>query len=171
MTVDRDVDRVAQARTRSEDFAAVFREHWPTAWRAAFAITGSRAMADDIAQDAFEKALTSRPQMDDEASFGGWVRRVATNRAIDVMRRERRLEALDPDQAIEWADHPIADPRLMAAVAAMTPDRRIPLVMRFWLEFTPTEIAESLGIPLGTVASRLRRGMDQLRDQLGDDNV
>lgn len=162
-----DLELVSAARDGSrEAFAELFRRHWPTAWRAAYALTGSRAMAEDIAQDAFEPALASVPELDTEAGFGRWVHRVAANRSIDLLRRGRRTEVLDEHNApAEWIHGP-QDVDLLTSVAALPAERRIPIVMRYWLDFTPTEIGEALGVPLGTVSSRIRRGLDQLRQGL-----
>ena len=49
------------------------------------------------------------------------------------------------------------------AVATLPPERRVAIVMRFWLDHTPTEIAAALGVPVGTVNSRLARGLSELR--------
>jgi RNA polymerase sigma-70 factor, ECF subfamily len=171
VSTNSDAELVERTRAGSPDaFAELFRRHWPTAWRAAFALTGSRSTAEDVAQDAFERALASVPPMTGDASFGRWVHRVAANRAIDLMRRGRRNDVLDDSNApAGWMDTP-GDARLFASVAALPADRRIPVVLRYWLDFTPTEIAETLGLPLGTVSSRIRRGLDQLRRELESDN-
>ena len=160
-----DAELVAQARSGSrEAVGELFRRHWDDAWKAAFALTGSRALAEDIAQDGFERAIRRLSDLNG-GPFGGWLRRICVNRAIDVLRRERRLGPLDdgtPDPA-EWADHALSDRALMRAVGSLDAERRIPVVLRYWLDYTPTEIAEALRIPVGTVSSRLSRALADLR--------
>ena len=65
-------------------------------------------------------------------------------------------------------DNPHA-PELAAALAELSPEHRAVIVLRHLLEYTPGEIAELLGLPRGTVNSRLRRGLDELSAHLGED--
>src|SRR5947208_3238578 len=58
-----------------------------------------------------------------------------------------------------------ADPGLLESLAELSPDHRAVIVLRYLLEYTPGEIAELLDLPRGTVNSRLRRGLDQLKDR------
>lgn len=170
MTDTPDQDLV-QAMRRGDEHATtvLFRRAWPGAWRAAYALTGSRAAADDIAQDAFERALRSAPDMNGSGSFDAWLKRVAVNRAIDVLRKEgRRRRSEAPDRAEpEWVDDTPVDPVMVRAISALEPDRRVPLVLHYWLGYTQPQVAELLGVPLGTVSSRISRALTDLREALG----
>ena len=102
-------------------------------------------------------------RFDRRRPFGPWLHRIVVNRAIDWSRaRQLRAET-------ELVDAPAADPEpldesLLGALAALPPDHRAVIVLRHLLEYTPGEIAELLGLPRGTVNSRLRRGLDSLRE-------
>jgi RNA polymerase sigma-70 factor, ECF subfamily len=150
------------------DVDELFREHWRDVWRAAYAVTWRRELANDAAQEAFVRAVT-RGRYDPSRPFRPWVTKIAVNLAIDELRRERRLAPEVPTTAVE--DPPEADDAVARAVARLEPDRRTVVVLHYWLDFQTPEIAELLGLPLGTVASRLSRALDQLRIDLEAEHV
>jgi RNA polymerase sigma-70 factor (ECF subfamily) len=156
--------RAAQ-RGSAEAFAELFRRHWPRAHRAAWLVVHDATAAEDVAQEAFLAAVRSLDRFDRGRPFGPWLHRIVVNRAIDYARaRELRREvagtAIDPT-APSQRDVPADD--VLAALAALPPDQRAVIVMRHLLGFTPGEIAGALGLPRGTVNSRLRRGLDGLQ--------
>ena len=77
------------------------------------------------------------------------------------------------DEAEEPAvfDEPALDDELLASVARLDPDRRAVIALHYWLDYTTPEIAEVLGVPVGTVASRLSRALHDLRLHLEAPNV
>jgi RNA polymerase sigma-70 factor, ECF subfamily len=152
---------------------ALFSRHWTTAWKRAYAVTGRRELADDVAQEAFVRAFAALPSFDGRSSFGTWLHRIVVNGAIDALRAERRLVPLDsvPEPADPWTDMVGEDADLRAAVAELAPDRRASVVMRYWLDLTPTEIAEILDVPVGTINSRLARALSDLRARMGATDV
>jgi RNA polymerase sigma-70 factor (ECF subfamily) len=157
--------RAAQ-RGSAEAFAELFRRHWPRAHRAAWLVVHDATAAEDVAQEAFLAAVRSLDRFDRGRPFGPWLHRIVVNRAIDYARaRELRREvsgvAVDPAAP----PHRTApDEDLLDALAALPPDQRAVIVMRHLLGFTPGEIARALGLPRGTVNSRLRRGLDGLQE-------
>jgi len=170
-----DAALVAAARAGSREAAgALVERHWAGVWRAALAITGRAAMAEDVAQDAFERAFGALGRFDLRRPFAPWLHRIAVNRALDLVRRERRLVALDeveergPALAAAVAGEG-ADPGLLRALDALSAERRAAIVLRYGLGYTPDEIAPILGVPVGTVHSRLARALGQLREELGDE--
>jgi RNA polymerase sigma-70 factor (ECF subfamily) len=166
MGVPSDGDLVRRARAGSREAAGeLFERHWQGAWRAARVVTGSRAMADDVAQDAFERAFAALSRFDERRPFAAWLHRIVVNRSLDLIRRERRLVGLDQPDRIEgeWRDMAEGDRSLLEAVAALGPQRRVVIVLRYGLGYPPGEIAEMLGVPVGTVHSRLARALDELR--------
>jgi RNA polymerase sigma-70 factor, ECF subfamily len=149
------------------DLEALFREHWPRAYRAAYLVVHDAAAAEDIAQEAFLAAVRALDRFDRRRPFGPWLHRIAVNRAIDWTRaRQLRAEAEEHDVAApERAE---SDDRIMSALATLDPDQRAVVVLRYLLEYTPGEIAELLELPRGTVNSRLRRGLDKLKERLDE---
>jgi RNA polymerase sigma-70 factor (ECF subfamily) len=158
--------RAAQ-RGSASGIEALFRLHWPRAYRAAYLVVHDAAAAEDIAQESFLAAIRGLDRFDRRRPFGPWLHRIVVNRAIDWTRaRQLRAEAglVENIEAPEPAG-PV-DGSLLRAIAALPPDHRAVFVLRHQLEYTPGEIAELLGLPRGTVNSRLRRGLDALKESL-----
>ncbi len=148
------------------DLEALFRMHWPRAFRAAYLVTHDAAAAEDIAQESFLAAIRSLDRFDRRRPFGPWLHRIAVNRAIDWTRaRSLRSEVELLDTVPAPPGRP-PDDETVAALARLSPEHRAVIVLRYLLEFTPGEIADALDLPRGTVNSRLRRGLDALGDEL-----
>jgi RNA polymerase sigma-70 factor (ECF subfamily) len=149
------------------DLEALFRTHWPRAYRAAYLVTHDAAAAEDIAQESFLAAIRALDSFDRRRPFGPWLHRIVVNRAIDWSRARRlrsEVELSETIPAANAAEAPGDD--VLAALARLAPEHRAVVVMRYLLEFTPGEIADALDLPRGTVNSRLRRGLDTLSEEL-----
>jgi RNA polymerase sigma-70 factor (ECF subfamily) len=132
-------------------------------------MTASAAAADDVAQEAFERAFRRLATFDGRSAFRTWLSRIVINQAIDASRREQRLDSLPSENELpsEESDEPaLGDPDLVEAVLALAPQRKAVIVLRYWIGHSPPEIADILGVPVGTVHSRLARGLADLRSQL-----
>ena len=168
---DRDLVRRARRGDR-EAAAQLFRRYWRDAWRAAFAITGRGALADDVAADAFERAFAALGSFDERRPFGPWLHRIVANRALDILRAERRLSNEElPDTPDVAPTHELGDQGLLGAVAELPLERRVVVVLRYGVGMTPKEIARTLDLPVGTVNSRMARALEQLRDSLEVEHV
>src|SRR3954447_26734413 len=165
MRIRSDARLVELARRGSRDAAAeLFARHWRAAWRAAYVVTGRRELADDVAQDAFERAFAALSRFDERRPFGPWLHRIVVNRCLDLLRTERRLVTGDAELGrLEWHDVPAGDQEPPDAGPGLSLQRRVLVVLRYGLGYTPTGIAELLGIPAGTVNSRLARALEELR--------
>jgi RNA polymerase sigma-70 factor (ECF subfamily) len=155
------------------DLEALFRRHWPRAYRAAYLVVHDSAAAEDIAQEAFLAAVRGLDRFDRRRPFGPWLHRIVVNRAIDWS-RSRALRRESGDTWLDLAEAPTPPESehaqtLAAALAELSPEHRAVIVMRHLLEYTPGEIAQALELPRGTVNSRLRRGLDELADRLEED--
>src|SRR5688500_6643213 len=158
--------RAAQ-RGSASGIEALFRLQWPRAYRAAFLVVHDSAAAEDIAQEAFLAAVRNLDRFDRRRPFGPWLHRIVVNRAIDWTRaRQLRAEAELPASQPAAERHSELGGLLLDALAALPPEHRAVIVLRHLLEYTPGEIAEVLGLPRGTVNSRLRRGLDSLKEQV-----
>ena len=140
------------------------------AHRAAFLIVHEHAAAEDVAQEAFLAAVRHLERFDRRRPFGPWLGAIVANRAIDCLRARdaRRESTQDPPESPAAAQpSPTGySEEVLAALARLSPEHRAVVVMRYVLEYTPGEIARALGLPRGTVNSRLRRGLDTLEAQL-----
>jgi RNA polymerase sigma-70 factor, ECF subfamily len=156
--------RGAQAGSAS-NLEALFRAHWPRAYRAAYLVTYDAAASEDIAQEAFLAALRSLDRFDRRRPFGPWLHRIVVNRAIDWTRARRLRGEVALNDSLPAAERPSDDPQaVLARLADLPPEHRAVIVLRHLFEFTPGEIAETLGLPRGTVNSRLRRGLDAMKE-------
>ena len=144
---------------------ALFDEHWLTAWRAAYAVTGRSDLADDAAQDAFVNAIRSWSKFDRNRPFAPWIAKIAVNRARDLLRAERRRKLTSPDEATE-APGPTDVSGLLLAVSALPREQREAVVLHHVLGFSLQEVAEIVGAPEGTVTSRLGRGVARIRQTM-----
>src|SRR6266852_911905 len=136
------------------------------------AMLGDRAAAEDCAQDAFERAYRKWSSWKPIAPAEAWVHRIAINAAVSHQRKMRLREVgevirrigrpglgPDPQDCIEWRD--LAD-----ALAKLPPKQAAAIVLRHYHGYTNRAIAQSLGIPERTVASRLAMAKDRLRVML-----
>jgi RNA polymerase sigma-70 factor (ECF subfamily) len=174
MAARSDAELVSASAVGNRDAAGeLFSRHWPGAWRLAWGITGRREMADDVAQDAFERAFAALARFDRARPFAPWLHRIVVNRALDLLRRERRLVGLERPELVETAARDVVaeDRALLDAIASLSEQRRIVVMLRFGLGYAPPEIAELLELPVGTVHSRLARALADLRAREGERDV
>ena len=167
---ERRLVRAAQGGS-TEALEALFRLHWPAAFRAAYYIVHDAAAAEDIAQEAFLAAVRALDRFDGRRPFAPWINRIVVNRAIDHS-RSRALRREVGAELAESAEAPVPEERisddLMRALTALGAEQRAVVVLRYLLDWTPGEIANALSIPRGTVNSRLRRALDRLAAELED---
>jgi RNA polymerase sigma-70 factor (ECF subfamily) len=166
---ERSLIRGALAGSES-DLELLFRRHWPRAYRAAFLIVHDHAAAEDIAQEAFVAAIRRLDRFDRRRPFAPWLGAIVANRAIDSVRARtsrREIAEQGPERASP-PEPPVGrySEEVLTALAALSPEHRAVVVMRYVLEYTPAEIARALELPRGTVNSRLRRGLDVLEARL-----
>jgi RNA polymerase sigma-70 factor, ECF subfamily len=153
-------------RGSASDLEALFRTHWPRAFRAAYLVTHDAGAAEDIAQESFLAAIRALDRFDRRRPFGPWLHRIVVNRAIDWTRARKLRGEVELVDSLPAAQTAPAGGETLAALARLSPEHRAVVVMRYLLEFTPGEIADALDLPRGTVNSRLRRGLDALGDEL-----
>ena len=147
------------------------------AYRLALRILRDPALAEDAVQDAFlavwRTAASYRP---DRAMASTWLLTLVHRRAVDLVRREERRRADPIDETFEPADDGRTDDaaatreerrHVQAALAQLAPDQRAALELAYYGGLSQSEIAERLGVPLGTVKSRMFSGLAHLRDLLG----
>ena len=144
---------------------------------------GDRALAEDLTQEAFLRALRAIEQYRYPRPFKPWLYAIATNLARDHYKRaETRYTApadaaLDDDSAMDMADPDTPLPeeawlagseaRHVAAMVKMLPDhQREALVLRYYQNLSLNEIAGALDVPVGTVKSRLSLGLRRLREMM-----
>ena len=133
--------------------------------------------AQDATQDAFVRAWRDLPRLRDADRFDAWLRRLVVNACYDEARRVRRraevsLISVGERSVVDSASTVAETDRVERAFRRLPIDQRTVLVLQHYLDLSHVEIAETLGIPLGTVKSRLRYGVAAMRAELdADDRV
>src|SRR5581483_10213510 len=159
-----------------EDFVKALIAQLPALRRYAVALSGNAALADDLVQDSIEKALRQSAQLRDIVLLPRWMRRILHNLYIDELRRRRGKDS--QQDIMELAEHPeLTVPAIdgmgrdfLRAMNALAPDQRQILLLAGLEELSYREIAEELGIPMGTVMSRLARAREHLRTLMDRDD-
>ena len=146
-------------------------------------IAGASRDADDAAQEAMIRIVRNLDRFDGRSAFGTWAYRIATNTALDELRKRKRRPQLhvigdgDDERRPSEPVDPLADRTVEAvgdrlaieqALADLPEEFKAPVVMRDVGDLDYAEIAEALGIPIGTVKSRIARGRRLLVEQLGN---
>jgi RNA polymerase sigma-70 factor, ECF subfamily len=155
---------------------AFLRVHFDRIFAICRRITGNDADAADATQEAMLAVVRGLPRFDGRSSITTWLYRVTTNACLDELRRRKRRPAVGlPElERIEASVGPAVDEafadhlRLNAALAALPEEFRVPVVLRDVGDLDYAEIATVLGIPAGTVRSRIARGRMALARSLGE---
>lgn len=163
-----------------ESLHDLLREHYPMIRAVCWRILNDDSDADDAAQNAALSVARRIDSFDGRSAVSTWIYRIATNAALDELRRRRRRPRLVGDEivsavvddsaeralsAVESAD------RVNAALALVPEDFRVALVLRDVADLDYEEIGRILDLPGGTVRSRIARGRARLADLLGNPNA
>jgi len=145
-------------------------EHSALLYRYAYRLTGDAADAEDLVQQTFLLAHQRGHQLREAAAARGWLISIVRNvflKSIRHRNRGRSLEEIDEPQVMdEPLDVPIHLELLQEALLELTEEFRSPLVLYYFEEFSYQEIAQQMGVPIGTVMSRLSRGKAYLKRRL-----
>ncbi|WP_030594720.1 RNA polymerase sigma factor [Streptomyces anulatus] len=181
-----DASVIARSRDEPEAFAALFDRHADAVHRYAARRLGGE-VADDLMAETFTTAFQQRHRYDPARGTGAdarpWLFGIATNLVGRHRRAEaRRFKAMARVPALTDHDEPLADRaadrvmardvrrELAAALAALPARHRDVLLLVAWGDLSYEETAQALGIPVGTVRSRLHRARSKLREALGGSN-
>jgi RNA polymerase sigma-70 factor (ECF subfamily) len=151
-------------------FETIFREAEPDIYRWLLRMVRDPAIAEDLVIETFWRVYRSRATFDWTQSFQAWARRIATNVARDHLRRRPREVGLPqslstPPQPDPAVSQDIAR-KVRQAIAALPPRHRIVVVLALVDEVPYSEIADALGLPVGTVKSRVFHAVRRLRRRL-----
>ena len=180
-----ETELVVQARAGVESARAeLVRRYREPAYLLGLQLLGNREDALDVAQDAMLRFLTSLDRFQEERPVRPYVLRIVRNRVADLWRRRRvrRAESLDagelPRQIADERPGPEASARraelrrrIWRALAELPPAKREILVLRDYHDLAYAELAKVLGIPIGTVMSRLHAARKALRAILVADGL
>jgi len=172
--------RSAQAGDRLA-YDELVRRHQRNVYRWAYNIVRSHDAADDVAQEVFVRTFIALERIDPERPLGSWLCKTAVNIALNVLRKQRfraqwaENQATGPAEAVAAGDEPDAlmrrhrvIRRLEEAINELPPIYRTALLLRTRDHMSYDQIAEVLGVSMGTVMSRLARARKRLRTMMGD---
>ena len=152
-----------------DEFADAVTRHSRRMYRAARAVLDSGADAEDAVSQAILQAWQSLDKLRDREAVGPWLVRIAVNCAYAQRRRQGRVVYLDDLPQEPAARETICHDGLWEAVCALPPDRRAAVVLFYYEDMSVEQIAKCLGVPKGTVKSRLSRARKQLKEMLCDE--
>ena len=170
-------------RGDAEAFAVLYDRHSRPAYSLAYRMMGERQAAEDIVQDAFLKLWrVARSYRAERASVRTWLLSIVHNRGIDQLRssasRRRMQEKAEvsaprsePSEAFSEAWRNAQREQVREALKTLPEDQLKTLELAYFSGYTHLEIAELLGIPLGTVKGRMRLGMKKMKDYFGSQDI
>jgi RNA polymerase sigma-70 factor, ECF subfamily len=134
-------------------------------------------LARDAVQDGFFRAWRNLPTLRDPDRFEGWLRSLVARSCLDLLRRRRRrpieVELSDTDgEVLADPTSVIADRDLLDLILRrLPPEQRAVVVLHYYFDLALPDVADTLGIPLGTAKSRLHRSLALMRATVGDDEA
>jgi RNA polymerase sigma-70 factor (ECF subfamily) len=172
MSAAKVIDLASAVRT-DIDFGDVMREQRGMVFSVAYHFLHDAELAEEIAQDVFLSLHKNLGAVQSAAHAGFWLRKVAVQRSIDAARKRQRrpqVALADVAEPVAAGDPRSADPMLgdllRRLIASLPETPRMAMVLRYQEDLDPAEIAELIGIPLGTVKSHIQRSLTLLREKL-----
>ena len=173
--MDEPIVATLRAGRPAEAFEALVAAYRRRVFGIAYAIVGSRAAAEDVAQEVFVKLWKSLGSYDGRAQLSTWIYAITRNAAISALRKERPTSSLSDDAVraeaearAAVADEPRADDAtLWRAVAALPAAQRQAVILYYQDERPVEEVAAMLGMPVNTVKTHLHRARARLATALG----
>jgi RNA polymerase sigma-70 factor (ECF subfamily) len=178
----RDQEAILVGRIVARDeraFEALHRAYAGPLYSLAVQVTGSDRHAQDIVQEVFATVWRDAARFDaSRGAVSSWLFSMARNKSIDHVRRDvlarKRTAEIDmelevaPDDVHHEAWLNLRRDKVRAAMARLSESQRVAIELAFFSGLTHVEVAERLGIPLGTAKTRIRSGLLRLREVLGD---
>ena len=154
-------------------------EHWERIYRVHYLVSRDAEEAEDLTQETLTKALAAIDRFDPGRPLEPWLNRIASNTARDWLRRRSKLEFVhldaepvdDADTIAEQIAARSLPDELSEALSRLDPLSRLVIVLRHLLDMNATEIASLLEAEPATVRTRLRRGLQQVREELQSEEV
>ena len=154
-------------------FRQLYDQEYLSVYRSIRAVVLEPAAAEDLTQETFVRAYRARLRYTPTAPPGAWLRRIGINLAISYLRRQKLARFLPARlyMAPDRRDYDRAEARdvVEKAMARLSPKLRAAVVLHYYEGLTREEIAEVLGVPAGTVASRIAKAVAIMRKAMGSD--
>jgi RNA polymerase sigma-70 factor, ECF subfamily len=163
---------LTQARAGDADaFAALVRAHQGSVFSIGLRMLNRRDAAEDLAQDVFLQLYRKLDGIESLEHLGFWLRRVASNLAIDWLRRlpYSSTQPLDDDMQVaaqEQPQDPLMDRELQRLLNDLSPPARAVMLLRYQEDRDLAEIGATLDMPVNTVKSHIKRSLTTLRSRM-----
>ncbi|HLO16383.1 MAG TPA: RNA polymerase sigma factor [Anaerolineales bacterium] len=184
-------DRIAVSRIKQGDLSALemlVKRYQVRAVHTAYAIVYDRALAEDVAQTAFVKAIERIHQFDDRQPFASWFFRIIVNDAIKAAKKQKTIISLEEQsdesvaQLARWLTDSSLKPEqrlerkqaresILKAIQSLSPEQRAVVVMRYFLEMSETDMVTKMDRPLSTIKWWLREARNRLRKLIGSSQM
>jgi RNA polymerase sigma-70 factor (ECF subfamily) len=169
MSTDESLSRARAGEQQA--FAALVRKYQGSVYGLALRMMSNPHKAEELAQEVFLQLHRKLASIESEAHLGFWLRKVTTNRAIDLLRQEPHGEVVPLEDETDLASEPNAeDPllqrRLRDGLAELEPTPRAVMLLRYQEDLDPTDIAEAMNMSIHTVKSHLKRSLATLRARM-----
>lgn len=160
-------------------FREIVRRHESTVARTVTAMLGAGDDADDAGQETFIRFFRALPQFRGDAAVGTYLTRIAVNISCDILERRKKRSGwlsigggeddveLPVEAAADDLERDERSARILQAVDRLDPKHKAVVVLRILEERSVKEVAELMGVPEGTVMSRLKRALEKLKTTLG----
>ena len=135
-------------------------------YRVSMSYLNNQEDAADAVQDTLARAWEKRRFLARQEHFKPWVMRILTNQCKDVLRKRRRRSFYPLEEDAVTVEMPEPQPPVMAAIGALKPEWRAVVLLHYVDGYAVQEIAQNLGIPSGTVKTRLRAARKRLSQTL-----
>jgi RNA polymerase sigma-70 factor (ECF subfamily) len=185
-----DKELIVRARKGDERaFRALLAKYERAVFSICLRMVRNREQAEDLAQESFMKVFSMLERYNPSYAFSSWLFKITSNLCIDSIRK-RKLETLPLDQPIQSAAGEFSrqyessedDPektmmgrerveRLKEAIESLPPHYRIMILLRHQEDLSYEEIADTLGVPLGTVKARIHRAREMLKNRLAGEDI
>jgi RNA polymerase sigma factor (sigma-70 family) len=167
--------RVTDARELdpATEFRELYDQQYTSLYRSIRAVVLDAAAAEDLTQESFVRAYRARHRYTPTAPPGAWLRRIGINLAISYLRRQKLARVLPARLYIapDRREYDRAEARdvVTKALGTLSPKLRAAIVLHYYDGLTREEIASVLGVPAGTVASRIAKAVAIMRKSIGSD--
>jgi RNA polymerase sigma-70 factor (ECF subfamily) len=180
-------DQIAISRIKQGDLnglESLVKEYQARAVHAAYLILYDRALAEDVAQSAFVKAVECIHQFDDDRPFAPWFFRIVVNDALKAAKKQKRNLSLDDQldettahlsallvdphpQPEQWLEKKQTRENILQAIESLPPEQRAVVVMRYFLDISELDMSQQMQRPLSTIKWWLRDARKRLYELMG----
>lgn len=156
-------------------FQSLYASYYKKVYHTCLMILRNHHLAEEASQEAFLKAYEKLDSLNDHTKFGAWVAAIATNHCISLYKSNKKITSVDREEVLDWLDKNLIydsvqneverkelSVEVKKAISKLNPSLKQLIILKYYWGLKEKEIAEYLGMPLGTVKSSLYRARKHL---------